>query len=400
MTQSLSQRAHDIEEWAEKHFLDSRGIVYTYIRTDTEGPLTDDFFSPDQEPLCAPICTPAEWHNYENCTMATAAYMLGLLYRYTVEKDPIALERARRSYHALKHIYDMGKQLEEGFMPKTYGARFSEETSSDQVLYAMMALDYFYQYADASEKADAKRMIVNMIGFWMKRGYRYRYFWEEDMLWPLGRFTALLLMGYKYSGDEAFKKEYDRLLEMGVNKEPLESRLLPKLKPDYQPMPYEIEHNAWLLSEIDGAISMDMTELDYLLRNDPANVWAKHWKRSAQFMWEEGKLALAPDGTQYVHVLVDMDTRKPRQPDPGFFKQIEKGEGGMDKWIGWSYVTGARSCDSTFIARSAVMANTHFHDPEMVASAKHVLSAIDCKGMRSYYDPDRHLPELRHRTDL
>lgn len=395
----LLKRAHDIEEWAEGHFIDPNGIFYTYLDTRTEAPLTDESFAPGQVPIHLPGTegvTPAEWHNYENTGMTTATYMLALLHRYEVERDPVAMKRVRRCFEALTYNYESGKQLEEGFLPKMYGNRFSEQTSTDQVLYVMLALDHFHEYASDSEKKLVDRMIGNLIGFWVKRQYRYKYFWHQDMLWPLGRFPSLLLMGYKHTGEEMFKKEYDRLLAMGVNEAPAELRLEPKLKGQVPPTPYEIKHQAWLIGEMDGAVSMDTMELDYLLCNDPHNRWAPNWKASMKKVWDEGKLALAPDGTEYVHVLVDFKTLQPRRPQPEFWHESE----GPQEWIGWRHVTGGRSCDSTFHARSAVQADKHLHDPDMRAAARLIIESIDRKGLRSYYDPERYLPELRHRTEL
>ena len=113
-------------------------------------------------------------------------------------------------------------------------------------------------------------------------------------------------------------------------------------------------------------------------------------------IWDEGLLALATDGTMYVHVLVDMKTLQPRRPEPEFFRQPE----GPHEWIGFCYAAGARSGDSTFIARSAVQADPHLHDPEMRSAAQLIVRSLDREGLRSYHDPDRYPPELRHRTEL
>ncbi|MCC6241132.1 MAG: hypothetical protein IT448_12620 [Phycisphaerales bacterium] len=396
---TLRQQARIIEDWVEDAFIDPNGVFYTYLDTKTGGPLTDASFAPDQVPMHLPGTegyTPAEWHNYENCGMTTAAYLQALLYQYAIDNDPVAMKRARRCFDAIKYIYDMGRQLEEGFFPKIYGNRFSEQTSTDQVLYVMLALDHLHHHANSGERKEIARMITHLIQFWVKRGYRYKYFWHEDMLWPLGRFPSLLLMGYRHSGDAVLKREYDRLLAMGVNENAVELRLAPKLTSEYSPIPYETKHQAWLIGEMEGTVSMDMMELDYLLRNDPGNRWAPNWKASMKKVWSEGELALAPDGTMYVHVLVDMKTRKPRRPDPEFFREAE----GPNDWLGFRYVSGGRSSDSTFHARSAVQADRHLRDPEMRRAARHIIKSIDRQGLRAYYDPERYPPELKHRTEL
>lgn len=400
MSTSLLQRAHKIEEWAEKHFRDPNGIIYTYIDTDYEKPLTDSFFTPDQAPICHPGVKPADWHNYENCSMATAAYMMGLIYRYRVEQDPLALKRARHSLDALRYIYDMGRQLDEGFLPKIYGNKFSRETSTDQVLYVMYALDAFHPHGTPEEQKEIDLMMAHIVRFWMKRGYRYTYFWTEDMLWPLNRFPTLLLMAYHHSGDEAFKREYDRLLAQGVTPEAVEARLYGKKMPDYKPSPYEEKVGAYLISDLDGSVSMGIMEMAYLLKHDPTNIWAKNWKLSIQQQQDEALLALAPDGTQYTHVLIDMKTGEPRRPEPGFFRGDETSGHPMGDWVGFRYTAGCRSADATLIARALVQAHVHMQDPKMDAAARHVFQSLDIKDLRAYYDPERYLPELQHRTKL
>lgn len=397
--QHLSERAREIEAWLEDRFVDPNGIVFTYIDTEHERPLTDAFFEPGQEAIQLPGTenyTPAEWHNYENCGMTTGAYMQGLLYRHAVEGDSKSLARARRGFEAIHYIYDLGKQLEEGFFPKIYGNRFSEQTSTDQVLYAMLALDQFHRVATDAEKKEISHMIAEMIRFWVKRGYRYKYFWHEDMLWPLGRFPSLLLMGYKHSGEELFKKEYDRLLAEGVNKGPVESRLAPKLSGELPPMPYEIEQNAWLIGELEGTVSMDTMELCYCLDQDPTNPWADQWKRSIKYVWNECTLVLVPDGTMYRHVLVDMETGEPRRPEPAEFRESN----GPGDWLGHRLVLGDRRGDSTFMARSAIQAQPHVPDQGMVDAARLILRSLGKDDLRTHFDPDRFPPELQHRTRL
>ena len=72
----------------------------------------------------------------------------------------------------------------------------------------------------------------------------------------------------------------------------------------------------------------------------------------------------------------------------------------MGDWVGFRFAAGCRSCDSTFIARALVQAHEHMKDPEMDAAARNVFQSLGIKDLRSFYDPDRYLPELQHRTKL
>jgi len=390
---SLDQRSRAIEAWAEDHFIDPDGVVYSQIDKATGGPITDAFFGPDADTMKIPGFTAAEFENYENCGMTTGAYMQAMICRYEVEHDAAALQRARRCFKALKHIYDMGKELEEGFFPKIYGARFSNQTSTDQVLYAVLALDRYSPHANAQERQEIDRMISRMIQFWVKRKYRYLYYHIPDMLWPLNRFPSLLLLAFNHSGDPQFKAEYDRLLAEGWNKFPGNERLRRKRNGEVPPSDYEKKQHAWLIAHMSDSLTMDVMEFDYLLRHDPANQWAVNWRQSTRQMWEESVLTIAADGKVYVHMLVDMDTGAVRPPDPIYF-------GGTGH--GWTYLnslSGAKSGWSSMIARAGVQAAFHLPEkPKILEVARHILESLDIQDLTYLDQPERLMPPHRFLT--
>jgi hypothetical protein len=398
MNKLLRQRAERIERYAESHMIDPHGVVYTFIDQTTDRPLTDEYLS-GFDAYCVSGCTPAEFYGYENCGMTTGAYMQAMLCRYAVEKDPRALAQARRCFQALKAIYDLGKQMEEGFFPKVYGYRFSNQTSTDQVLYTVMALDQFSPVALKTEKKEIDRMITRMVRFWVNREYRYTYFNLVDMQWPLARFPSLLLLAFKHSGDPVFKSEYDRLLAMDVNRRPGEHQLGPKLAGEWLPSEYEHSQQAWCISHIAGCVAMDVMELDYLLRNDPGNEWSATWLASAGQMWQEGKLALALDGTEYSSFLIDFKTHQVRRPEPGLVENKEYVD--LDSWAFSRYIHGAKSGLSTMIARSGVQLYHHqTKDPGIAPAAAHILNALDVKDLTYYNEPERFAPPYRYLTNF
>jgi hypothetical protein len=398
MTESLCLRAKKIEEWAETHMIDSNGIVYTFIDKNTNRSATSEFFE-GYDAYSPPGYTPAEYDAYENCGMTTGAYLQALCFRYDVEKDTMTLMRARRCFEALCYIYNMGKELDEGFFPKIYGNRFSTQTSTDQVLYAAMALDHFSKYATDAEQKEIDRMIVAMVRFWVKRAYRYTYFNLVDMPWPLGRFPSLLLLAFNHSGDEGFKKEYDRLLAMGVNQYPTEEQLRPKLAGLWPPSDYERSQQAWMLINMADCVTMDSLELDYLLRNDPQNQWAPAWRMSMQQMWNEGKLTFAMDGTCYTSVLIDFETKEVRRLEP---KMLEPGIGdALDGWSFSRYIHGASSGWSTMLARAGIQVYQHISDdPSLPSTVLNILRSINLDGLTYYNEPERFLPQHRYLTNF
>lgn len=385
-TVNMDARARNIEEWAEAHCIDPQGVVYSALDQATARPLTDAFFDPEVDvQKYVPGVGPADFWNYENCGMTTGAYLQALVCRYEVTGDAAALGRARRSFLALRHIYELGKQLQEGFFPKIYGGRFSNQTSTDQVLYAMLALDRYAPHAGAEERTEIARMLAHMINFWVKRKYRYTYYQVPDMLWPLARFPSLLFLAYKHSGDAKILDEYQRLLAEGVNRQPGESRLLRKRSGAAKTSDYEREQHAWLIAHLADAATMDIMELDYLLRHDPQNQWAGCWRESARMMWEEGRLAIGEDGAYYIEVLVDMDTGTARRP--------------VARWDALAKITGAASGWGSMIARAGVQAAVHLDDPQSaIVIAGKVLAAQDIQGLTYMNDPERWPPELRYKT--
>ncbi len=382
----MEERARKIEAWTEDRFIDRKGVVYSELDKATARPLTDSFFDAEIDvQKFVPGVSPAAFWNYENCGMTTGAYLQALVCRYEVTGDTTALARARRCFQALAHIYEMGKQLEEGFFPKIYGGRFSNQTSTDQVLYAMLALDAFAPHANAPERAAIARMLAYMINFWVKRDYRYLYFHVPDMQWPLARFPSLLILAFNHSGDELLLGEYKKLLGAGVNRRPGESRLLRKRNGEIKTTDYEKEQHAWLIANLADAVAMDIMELDYLLRNDPENSWADCWRGSVRMMWDQGHMAVGEDGAYYVNVLVDMDTGAARRP--------------RARWDATAKVTGATSGWGSMIARAGVQAAGYLADPaSAIAVAKKILAAQDIQDFTYMNDPERWPPELRYKT--
>jgi len=262
-----------------------------------------------------------------------------------------------------------------------------------------MALDRFSEVASESEKKEIDRMITRMVRFWVDRQYKYTYFNLTDMQWPLGRFPSLLLLAFNHSGDSLFKQEYDRLLAMGVNRRPVEHQLGPKLAGDWPPSDYEQSQQAWCISYIAGCTAMDVMELDYLLRHDPENEWSATWLTSARQMWQEGKLALAPDGTEYSSFLVDFKTRQVRRPTPGLID--DKNYVDLDSWAFSRYIHGATSGFSTLTARSGVQLLSHDQtDSAIVPEVARVLSALDVKNLTYYNEPERFAPQFRYLTNF
>jgi len=388
-SRELREKAEKVELFLRHHFLDSNNIVFTHLDKKTLKPPGESFF-PEIDSKMSIMDYHIEGYTrsgiaaYENCGMTTGAYMQSLLYQYKVEKNAAILQKVRKCYYGIKYIYEIGKQLEEGFFPKIYGNKFSQQTSSDQVLYVVSALDHFSEYADREEQKEIGNMIYQLVNFWMKRDYKFTYYNTEDMQWPLTRFPTLLILSYKHTGDEKFKKEYDRLLSEGYAQKP-EWALLHEKKNGIKPLSaYEKKKGAYLIMNMADFLTMDVMNFDILLKNDPKNPLSEKWRKGVLQMWEEAEMTILPNGKYYSQALVDFETGAVSRTG-GY----QKGESYHGSESGWS----------TMVSRGAAMAYKYYpENKEIVSKVSLILESIDINDMTYYDEPERWAPRYRFKT--
>ncbi len=385
---ALRTKALAIEAFLRERLLDAHGVVYTFLDRDTRRPPTESLFPPaapgmDHHDFYIEGYTRPEFAAYENCGMTTGAYLQALVAQYRAEGDPAVRAHMAGAFEALRHIYRLGTALEEGFFPKIYGGRFSPQTSTDQALYAALALDRYYDVATPGEQREIARMIPRMVNFWMARRYAYPYYENADKHWPLQRFPPLLLLAWRYSGEAAFKAEYDRLLAQGVSAEPEFAQLRKKRSGTVPLSAYERQHGAFLISAMSCGAAMDWMHFDALLRHDPTHALAPDWKAGMRTMWGEARITLAPNGKHYMQVLVDMESGSVRRP-AGFAAGDQPG-----CTSGWS----------TFIASGAVLAAPHLPDPtELRQAVAQILERLNLEDLTYFDDADRFPPRFRFKT--
>lgn len=362
----------EISKFIKDHFLDENGVVYSTIDRVTEGIVTDKTVEGGQTPDWYKGYTLAEFWQYENSGMATGAYMNALCLNG-------AAEERRRTYNALKWIYDMGKQLEEGFIPKTYGGRFSEQTSTDQVLYVMSGMDAYYPLAAPEEKREIEHMIPMMTHFWVNRGYKYHYYYLKDMLWPPLRFPSFLVAAYHYSGDEIFKREADRILRENLDFFPENSKIFVR----QELSDFERKNKVRIINQMADAVTMDVMNLDMLLRFEPGSEFAQIWLKGIETIWNEAKLTLHPDGKYGTVLFYDMSAKTARPPDPGDWQ--------------WQ---GTKSGWSTMVVRAGLMAEKYLPEQrdEIRVATHNVLSKLGPRDCTYYEDAENFPPEMRFKT--
>ncbi len=389
---SLADKAELLESYAEKYLVDPHGVLYCFINDRTQKPWTRDDFTPDYDFLKVPGFDDAEVSNYENSGMTTGAYLAAQSFKYKSTRDPLALKLAGRTFDGIRHIYALGLQKEEGYFPKNYGDRYSEEASTDQYLYAMKGMTAYFDIAPPDHVRAIRSMIPRMVDFWVKRKYRRSYFGIKDMLWPLGRFPALLLMAWKMSGDKKYLDEFYRLNEEEkVYLKPAEAQLGPRLNQPWQFTDYEKSRgNKFFLRGIEECAAMDIMELDECLQHSDA--YRQHWLNSIRQMWREGKLALTSGGLARVTFLYDPADTAVSTPSPGFIN-----DGNPINWSFESWAGGFLTARSTMLVRVGVHVAKWLPDENAPSTIREILSDIDPNCLRQYIDPDGKQMLEKHR---
>lgn len=387
---TLSEKAEKFESYMESKLVDAVGLVYSTIYDKTEKPYTkDDFCHPDAilklyDPESFPYA-PCDYINYEDSMMATGTYLAAQVYRFKATRDPMAMERARRTFHAIEHVYEIGKQAEEGYFPKPYGGKYSEQASTDQYLYSMVGMMTYASIAHDDHKASIRRMVPNMVDYWVKRKYCRSYYHLSDHQWILNRFPSFLIMAYAVSGDKKFIDEFVRLNEeKKVYLNPGESQIYIRLEnPDKYPfMEYEKQQgNKYFLLWSTAQAAMDILELDACLQH--SDEYKSYWLTSMKKMWREGSLSLTEGGLARAKALYDPVTEKVSAPPTGYKKFPP-----ASRWPEGDWMADIRTSRSLDLARVGVM--VHHWRPELKANETviKILAEIDPKNMRFYVDPD------------
>ena len=134
----ITNGAAELEQYIEQHFIDSNGLLYSFLDSSTDAPPTAETFrgNPGKEWKDWKIgdFTQAEHAAYENYGMVTYSFGSAMLLKYQLTGDPEALKIVRRTLNSVWHVAEIGKELEFGYLPKIYGNRFSKQTSTDQYM--------------------------------------------------------------------------------------------------------------------------------------------------------------------------------------------------------------------------------------------------------------------------
>ena len=186
---SVPRKVELIQEIHEREAFSPSGIMYSMIRMDTDGlrPFVASDFTgkiwKQAEVGQLKLDGPWDYLQGENSITASGLYLTAQTYRYEVTGSAKAREQARRAFHSLELIYQMGvRDGKPGWMGKPYGFRPSVQTSGDQYLDATWGLWTYHRIATTAERRRIEEMIINFADYWRSVNYVLSYFgktWDQ-----------------------------------------------------------------------------------------------------------------------------------------------------------------------------------------------------------------------------
>ncbi len=377
----LTEKANELENLLEKNFIDPSGVVYTFVDAKTMQPWNRENWDDSFDYIKVPGHSPWECLTYENCGMTTGAYLAALSYKYLIDKDPGTMEQALRCWRGIRHIYDIGSSKQEGFFPKIHGGNFSEQTSSDQYLYAMKGMKIFHPLAPKEIQKEIAACCTKMSDFWMDRNYVYPYFTIPDMQWKPGRFPSLHIISHELSGEQKYLDEFNRLNRvLKVYTCPWESAF-ERIQSSAPFNEYEKKcGNRYLIGCTVELAAMDIMEIDECLQY--TDEFKSFWLNSLQIMWEQGTLALTDDGMCHRYFLYD--------PRTGATSPLTEASMEDCGELGWSF-HGWRaelvSSRSVMLARVGMNMQHWLPELNTLPIALKILHNVGIAQMRQFVDP-------------
>ena len=378
----------NFDPFLENYFLDANGVVYTGILLDTLRPPENEFFQrylpADEKPVSKKTLQMPTLHTvwgpdafsladfwaYENCGMTTGAYLNALCSALRTPgcDTPEIRKRAKRTFDAQQYIFRIGSQWEYGFFPKIWGNRFSYQTSTDQMLYTIHSMHNYYPFASPEDQAEITRLIPAMADFWMKRNYILTYYNRENMVWPPLRFPSFLMMAWKYSGEEKYRKEALRILEENKN------HIAEHLVEEHWAEPHILIHSA-------DAVTMDTMNIEMMTDFAPLpEPYRQLLLDGLKKVWLQRKKTLCSDGFYWINMLYDLKTGIATPQKSGCPRS------------GWS----------TMIVRAGLEISRLIPEfyPEAKEAAELVLSSLKPEEMYYYHpdDAEQLEPHLRYKT--
>ncbi len=364
---------------------DSRNILRTAIHFHEMRPLVDDDLI-DDIPLCKGASR-AGFYCYEDAGMTTGAFLSSQSLRYTVTGDVNAKDNADRAYAGIRCIYDMGRQKAEGFFPKPYDGRISDQISRDQYLFVMNGLANYHAVANSVTRREIEDMLSRMADYWMGINYTDSYFGLpasshlNDFMGSL--FLGLIRIPFTYTGDRKYLVEYERL----YHEEKLGARMPETLRSKF--LEGETYDGAMYFRQQENPVMMKCMAIDHLWETDSGN--EKLWQESLQSLGEN-ELLIALDQEDCLNYFIigfNPVSQSTFLTPPGIITELENplniptlNWGGLRKTAG-----------SAQTAYAAVVIANRMKNKQAAGIALRIIERLDISSFRGLTVPDEnHIP--------
>jgi len=357
----LREKARRIQALVETKTLQAHGMVAMFVRaTDFALPTAADYatMAPHRHMRGkkeADLGLPPMhvWRAWENTTSNTGFYLAALAFQFRATGDPEALQRARRTFGAVKYIYDLGATDERGFICKPYGGDYNRQSSSDQIQCLLMGLEAYRHIASAADRAVLDEMFRTIADLQIKHHYypKHGYFGtpttrehieDNKRKWSIAAiFVPLLHRAWVATGDAKYLQEIDGwYARCDVN------RIIP--------VP---------AGTVRGSPAARMLYLPGLMMElDPRQ--HRLWRGLMLERFRVMRTGVLPDGTMYSGWTHDYVTGETKPTSPGF--------GGGP----------TRTGRSSIFAWGCVTAQQWFPDEQMAATARKILEGLDLNTFR------------------
>lgn len=385
----LEQRAHSFEKTVERSMVDPRGLLLSLIDIRSMKSFPAGHFDEGQSIHRYPGACYGDFSgylDYENVGMVTGAYLCAQVWKYHATGLSSSLKTAGRCFAALRDLYEQCQTVERGYFCKNYGSRLSDQTSSDQYLYVMAALDAYAAVAGPEDSAVCSRMIGEMAQWWIRRDYHYPYF-GRPLDWPRERFPVFAFLAYRHTGDRAFLNEFDRLCLHPQVREalPFSMRWDALLANAHARLPvYDFEKRT---SKRLVGYKVEGTGSGFLSLSAMLEYEAPHgslWRSKAAALFDTGSRGIAEDGLGMECGLLDLETHQWQELRQVIHDGLDHPTWRFLGFKGWirSGMTAAMA------ARAAVGMQPHLKEHDTLSLAADILHGIDHDRLRWRIDMD------------
>jgi hypothetical protein len=382
----LEDRAEEFADLLTNVAGDENKVLRTMIHFDERRPLKDSDLA-DWSLYLPTLETKAGFHCYEDAGMTTGAFLASQSIRFRVTGEPGAKWNADHAFQGIRWIYELGQSKAEGYYPKPYDQKISDQISRDQYLYTMNGLAEYYSIAAEEARSQIRRMLARMAEYWISIDYTQSYFGlppSSDLADFMGSlFLGIMHIPYDYTGDKKFLEEYDRLF----HEEGLGERMSETLRAQF--LRGERYDGATYYRQNENPIMMKSMAIDRLWDTDPER--RALWAASLQQFWDDEMILTLDreDGLVYQILGLDTKTNTPFLTEPGVIPEIDNPL--QIAFLNWG---GRRkTAGSSQSAYSCAVTGSRLGNPEAADTARLILGQMDYGKFRGYTVPDdRHLP--------